>query len=118
MGGKENIILKTYDLIKYLFPVIQKFPRDHKFILGDRIQNKLLDIFELQIKSYYTGKNKLLYLSDINIKLEQLRYLIRLCYNFRIINQKRYTFIFKKIDELGRMTGGWIKKVKGTNENT
>jgi len=117
LAEKETIILKTYDLIKYLFPVIQKFPRDQKFILGDRMQNALLDILELYIKSYYSGTKKRIILTDVNIKLEQLRYLIRLCYDFKYINMKRYSFIFEKVDELGRMTGGWIKAIKNKDEN-
>ena len=32
------IIQKTYDIIKWLIPKIEKFPRTQKFVLGDRIE--------------------------------------------------------------------------------
>jgi len=31
------IIQKTYDLIKWYVPILNRLPRDHKFLLGDRI---------------------------------------------------------------------------------
>ncbi len=34
--SKESIISKAYDLLKYSIPVLNKFPRDFKFTLGDR----------------------------------------------------------------------------------
>ena len=37
MAEKETIVTKMYDLVKYLMPVINRFPRDYKFTLGDRI---------------------------------------------------------------------------------
>ncbi len=31
------IVQKTYDLIKWYFPILNRLPRDHKFGLGDRV---------------------------------------------------------------------------------
>jgi hypothetical protein len=31
------IIQKTYDLIKWYVPILNRLPRDHKLLLGDRI---------------------------------------------------------------------------------
>ena len=35
------IIQKTYDLIQWYVPLLNRLPRDHKFLLGDR--SSLLD---------------------------------------------------------------------------
>lgn len=56
---KENIIEEFYGFVKYLLPIVNKFPRTQKFILGDRINNKVLDIHELYIEAYYTPRNLL-----------------------------------------------------------
>ncbi|MCU0645134.1 MAG: four helix bundle protein [bacterium] len=37
MAEKETIVTKMYDLVKYLMIVVNRFPRDYKFTLGDRI---------------------------------------------------------------------------------
>ena len=35
------IIQKTYDLIKWYVPILNRLPKDHKFILGDRMIKEL-----------------------------------------------------------------------------
>jgi hypothetical protein len=38
------IIQKTYDLIKWYIPILNRLPRDHKFMLGDRMINELYNL--------------------------------------------------------------------------
>jgi hypothetical protein len=40
------IIQKTHDLIQWYVPVLNRLPRDHKFMLGDRIITGLYDLLE------------------------------------------------------------------------
>lgn len=47
MSDGVNAITKTYDLLKWLMPTVSKFPRDKRFTLGERIENKLLTVMEL-----------------------------------------------------------------------
>ena len=44
MAENDNILTKLQDLLLYLIPQLNKFPRDQKFVLGDRIETKLLDV--------------------------------------------------------------------------
>ena len=37
------IIQKTYDLIKWYIPILNRLPRDHKFMLGERMITGLYD---------------------------------------------------------------------------
>ena len=46
MAESDNILTKMQDLLVYLIPQLNKFPRDQKFVLGDRIETKLLDVQE------------------------------------------------------------------------
>ena len=36
MAESDNILTKLQDLLVYLIPQLNKFPRDQKFVLGDR----------------------------------------------------------------------------------
>ena len=112
---KENqtVVLKTYELLKVLIPILNKFPRSHKFTLADRIQNLVSDCLELLIEAYYMPphyKKPLLF--KVNIKLEQLRYYLRLSFESGLYSSKVYRPLMQQIDEIGRMTGGWIKSLK------
>jgi len=46
MVESDNILTKLQDLLVYLVPKLNKFPRDQKFVLGDRIETKLLAVQE------------------------------------------------------------------------
>jgi hypothetical protein len=91
-----------------MLPKLAKFPRDQRFLLGDRIENMLLDILEDLIDATYT-KEKVNILKRTNLRLEKLRFLIRLSSDMRFINLGSYEFSSRGIDEVGRMVGGWIK---------
>ena len=85
MSEKENSLTKTYDLMLWLFPQIGKFPRDYRYILGSRIENGLLDVYESLIEAQYS-KDKERLLHSANISLEKLRLFARLSMDLRIIN--------------------------------
>ena len=42
----ETIVSKAYDLIKYALPILNKMPKDQRYLLGDRIQTMLSDLLE------------------------------------------------------------------------
>jgi hypothetical protein len=102
------VITKHYDLCLWLVPHINKFPRDHRFTLGDRIVGGLYDILEMLLEAAYTGRKREVLLRA-NLKLEQLRYLIRLSKDLRLLSLQRYEHAAELTDEVGRMLGGWLK---------
>ncbi len=51
-------------------------------------------------------------LEELNLLLEQLRVLWRLVHEHRWISQQQLVFVIGRIDEAGRMTGGWLKQVR------
>jgi hypothetical protein len=109
MQEKETILSKTYDLVKFTIPIISRFPRDQKFLLGDQFQKLLTEILDSFIEAYYS-KKKLHILLPVNLKLEKLRYRIRLSHDFGFLSHKQYGQLCEKVDEIGRMHGGWLKR--------
>src|ERR1035438_10290946 len=77
MAESDNILTKLQDLLVYSIPQLNKFPRDQKFVLGDRIENKLLDVQEDCLRAYY-GRDKRGHLLEANLQLEVARHLVRL----------------------------------------
>jgi hypothetical protein len=78
------IIQKTYDLIKWYLPHLNKLPRDHKFLLGDRMIKGLYNLLEELIRVRFT-KNKREQLQAINTELDILRYQTRLLHDFQLL---------------------------------
>lgn len=105
------IIQKTYDLIKWYVPHLNKLPRDHKFNLGDRIISGLYDMLEGLILARY-AKDKLSLLESLNAKLDVIRHQTRLLLDFGLMDKRRYEFVSKGFHEIGSELGGWIKQQK------
>ncbi|WP_017305775.1 diversity-generating retroelement protein Avd [Spirulina subsalsa] len=103
------IIQKTYDLIQWYVPVLNRLPRDHKMMLGERIIRNLYDFLEsLILARYSSSKGNLL--RSLNPKLSILRYQTRLLMDFKLISVERYEYIAKQIDGIGKELGGWINQ--------
>ena len=45
-----TVITKTYDLILWSCNHTSKFPRNHRFVLGDRIERNLFNLLETLIQ--------------------------------------------------------------------
>jgi hypothetical protein len=105
------IIQKTYDLIKWYVPILNRLPRDHKFNLGDRIISELYDLLDRLIIAQYT-KEKLSILEPLNPRLTIIRYQTRLLLDFSLISNQRYEYVSKLITTIGADLGGWIKQQK------
>ncbi|MBD1865019.1 MULTISPECIES: diversity-generating retroelement protein Avd [Trichocoleus] len=103
------IIPKTYDLIKWYVPILNRLPRDHRFALGDRLISKLYDLLEGLIQARYS-QNKLRQLEVLNTELDILRYQTRLLVDFSLINTDRYEYAGKQINAIGTDLGGWINQ--------
>jgi four helix bundle protein len=112
-SSNATILNKSYDLLKVLSELVKNFPRDQKFVLGDRIYNLSADILELYIEAFYTttSSNKKALLKKLNIQLEKLRFFLRLAYEKDLFSSGLYRKLSEQIDELGRMTGGWYKSL-------
>ena len=79
------IIQRTYDLIQWYIPRINKFPRDYRFALGDEMQRGLYGLLNGLIRARYR-KDKVELLEALNAELEVVRYQTRLCKNFELLD--------------------------------
>lgn len=102
------VLEKMYQFLLWLVPTVDKFPRNQKFLLGDRIQSNALDLLEGLVEAAYTRTRGPI-LARVNLGLEKLRYLFRLAMDLKILDLRRYEFAARALEEIGRMVGGWRK---------
>ena len=100
------VITKTYDLVRELTQRVGKFPRDHKFLLGDRVLNNAYDVLDLLIEAKYS-RNKVPLLDRVNVRLEQMRFQVRLAHDEKLISTHQYEVASRLVNEVGRLVGGW-----------
>ena len=106
------VITKTYDLILWSCNHTSKFPRNHRFVLGERIERRLYDLLETLIQAKYT-KDRQRLLERANLTLEVLRFQMRLAKDLQCLKVPSYGFASKAIDEIGRLVGGWLRSPAG-----
>jgi hypothetical protein len=98
----------TYQFLLWLVLTLDKFPRQQKFVFGDRIETAALDVLDSLIAATYTrGRDRML--NDANLGLERLRFFMRLSNELKLIDNKRYEFAARALDDIGRQVGGWVK---------
>ena len=105
------VITKTYDLILWSCNHTSRFPRQHRFVLGERLERTLYNLLETLIQAKYS-RERMLLLNEANLKLEILRFQMRLAKDLHCLQVKSYGFAAKQINEIGKLVGGWLKTKK------
>jgi len=77
MASELPIIQRTYDFILWAVPWLGRLPRDHKFILGDRITQGVFSLLEGLLRACF-AKEKAGRLVELNGEVDILRYQFRL----------------------------------------
>jgi len=113
--SRELIIYqKHYDLMFYSFPIIGRFPKDQRFVLGQQILNAMLAIGMMIVHANKLRQKKgKLY--EIDIELEKLRFLIRLAKDLKMMSISKYGHHCERLDEIGRLLGGWLKSAESAS---
>ncbi len=101
-------VQSCHELLLWLIPQLDKFPRSRRFTLGERLETGMLDVLELLVESAYT-RNKEAPLKRANLRLEVVRHVWRLAHELKVTATRQYEYGAKLIDELGRQIGGWLR---------
>ena len=104
------IVKKAFDFSKWLLNHTGKFPKSFRFSIAVRLENSVLEFTEL-VAVANMRSSKLQGLHEADEVLTRLRLLFRMSFEMKFINLASYEFGSQQIAELGKMLGGWIKKV-------
>jgi hypothetical protein len=100
-----------HTLLIWLIPLLDDFPRNRRFTLGERLESGLLEILELLVEAAY-ARNKRDLLKRANMRLAVIRHLWRIAYELQTIPAKRYEHGARLLEDLGKQVGGWLKSVE------
>jgi hypothetical protein len=106
------VVERMYDLLLWLLPKVEKFPRSFRFSVGDRAVAVGLDLLLVLVEAAYSAE-KVQLLEAASQRANRLRYLLRLAKDLRLLPVDSYGFAAERLDEVGRMIGGWQKSVGG-----
>lgn len=102
---------RTFDLLNWLLPKTESFPRIYRFTVVQRMMNVSLEFQETLILAQSTqGRERRKQLALCDAKLQQLRLYLRLAHTWQWLSDGQYHHVSQMVAEIGRLLGGWIKQ--------
>jgi four helix bundle protein len=102
---------KLVDLTVYAIPILNKMPKNQRFVLAQQIQNKMLDMVTGVIEAN-KARDKAALIDKLDTELDKLRFLVRVSHQLALIKSEQYEQLAKRMIEIGKMIGGWQRKFK------
>ena len=98
----------AHELLLWLIPQIDKFPRVRRFTLGARLESARLEVLELSVEAAFTARKREA-LQRANLRLETAKHLWRLALELQVTPIRQYEHGARLMDELGRQLGGGLR---------
>ena len=95
-----------------MLTILLKLPRTEKFSIGNEIKTNMYDMLKNTLLASKIDKNKRLHIYNIvDSNIYYQRICIRIMYNNKWIDEKKYKHSNELLSEIGKMLGGLIKSL-------
>ena len=86
----KTLFQKTFDLVKWVYPTVNKFPKKQRLVLSQRIEITSIRILEMVIdfceRDTRVNRKKILH------EIHKLQILLRLCKDLSVLSFRQYEF--------------------------
>jgi len=111
--NRPPVYARLVDVTGWTLDRTASLPKSQRFTFGERVDRLTLDCLEKILEAIYAPPDrKARPLREVNLNLEKLRVFWRLICDRHWISQQQLLFISQRLDEVGRMVGGWLKQVE------
>lgn len=94
-------------------------PNIHKYSLGENVNKMFVEALEMTVyASFLSPAEKLPYIKIAIRKTDTLKIFIQLIWEMKIFDEKKYITLSEKLNEAGKMLGGWHNKMAKENSPT
>ena len=114
--SKDNrfvIIVKIEKYIEYMLTILLKLPRTEKFSIGTEVKTSMYEMMKnifLASKIYKNKRLQIYNIVDSNVYYQRI--CIRIMYNQKWIDEKKYKYSNELLAEIGKILGGLIKSLE------
>ena len=96
--------------------IVPHIPKSSRYTLGQRIENKFLDLLEQSYLAYFSSSDKKeSEISKSIFSLDIIKFLVSISWEGKILPNKKYEEISIKLDEIGKMMWGWKRSLDKKN---
>jgi hypothetical protein len=109
------IFTRTFDFINWLIPRLESFPRSQRFGVTKRLQDAVLDFYEIITAANNSrGQERQRLLHQADQYLDKVRFYLRLAVRWGWLSEGQYQHAAQMVTEIGRLLGGWQKNPSQT----
>lgn len=113
LHNEAPILKNSVELYKEYYQYLKTFPKKDQHMLGKRCESHIITFIEHILIAVGVPKDqKLRVLLQANSKFDVLKVLIRMMRELKILDNRKYLSLEGKIQNIGRMLGGWIKSLR------
>lgn len=110
MNDDMLLLTRTFDLLEWLLPKTETFPRAYRFNVTRHLADAALG---LQEKLFFArkrrGAQRKALLLECDAHLDAVRLYLRLAHRWHWLNDGQYEHVSRLVVEIGRLLGGWLK---------
>lgn len=107
------IFTQTFDLLNWLFPQCERFPKTQRFVVTQRLQGAALDfqeaLFDANARS---GEARFQRLQAADAHLNKLRLYLRLAQQWGWLSAGQHEHVSRMVAGIGKLLGGWLRQTK------
>ena len=107
-----SITQKLVAAYKFWHEIAPHFPKTARYTLGGKIDLLFVTVIECVVTASYAPKEeKLPLLKHAAKKIDVLKFFAQVAWEIKALDDKKYITLSEKIDEVGRMLGGWLRQL-------
>jgi hypothetical protein len=105
------ILTRAFDLLEWLVPKGEAFPRAFRSTVTARLLGAALDISEQLVEAQaLRGRARRERLAQADAALHKLRLYLRLAHRWHWLSDGQYEHVSRIVAEIGKLLGGWIRQ--------
>jgi len=107
------IIIKLNESYKLWHSFLIHIPRLTRYTLGAKIDNIFTECLELSLLAGYSAKEtKFPIVQKLSVKFDALKFFLKLLWEIKALDNKKYAALSQPLAEIGKMIGGWLNSLK------
>ena len=108
MTRQAPIYVRTHDMLDWLVPHLEGWPRPQRFFLARQVLESATQFYRLLLRARKVqADERRRALLDADVELETLKALLRLGQERRYMNLGQYQHVSAILADIGRQLGGW-----------
>lgn len=111
MADDLIVMARMFDLLAWLGPKSESFPRAYRTTVTQRLMDAALDLQESLFHAQHRrGAKRVDALHAADAILGTLRLYLRLAHHWHWLTDGQYEHVSRMVAEIGRLLGGWLRQ--------